>query len=166
MMNDDRLQDIAVVPHNNETNINLRYGISICDQNFIFDQSLLCETVRNTTIYPIPNFPPWLIGVINLRGNLVSIFKIDHFLSKNVTSKQDKTTIFVVGSSSDAVGLLVADLPITINMDEDVTTITENHEDIPTILANYVNKVYKINDKRWLEIDLYPALHNLFNTTQ
>lgn len=169
----DRFKDINSL-NQNEVNKHLRYGINVCGQNLFFDPSMLCETAMDVDIYPIPNLPPWLLGVINLRGNLIPVFRIDHFLLDNAllenakSTQQKNTIIFMVSKgNNDTVGFLVPKLPIAIDMNEDAITMIENHnsEDVPTFFSDCSNKAYKINDEMWLEIDLDLILDSLSTST-
>lgn len=151
------------IPTLDESNVkHLRHGIDICNQNLLFDQSVLCEVALNIPVYPIPNMPPWLHGLINLRGDLVPTFNIDGFISEDTkTERENKNSVFVIGQGTDAIGLLIDKLPITLEIDEENAVLIDPPEHLPEIFSDGINKAYKIEQDIWLEIDIATIINNI-----
>ena len=140
-----------------------RYGINIGEQNLLFDKQILCETALDKEIYPIPNLPGWLHGIINLRGNLVPVFAINAFLSGNI-QKNKKNIIFVINKGADAIGLLIDKLPVTLEIDTaDSAIVMNTYEKTPEIFLGCINTVYKLGPDIWLEIDAKMLIENIHN---
>lgn len=139
----------------------LRYGINIGKQNLLFDKSILCEVTINTSVYPIPNVPLWLNGMINLRGNLIPVFKIDKFLAGDKETGKDNKIVFVIGQGSDAVGLLINELPVAVEINEENTESISPPDNTPEIFSDAINNAYEIDNIIWLEIDIDTVIKNL-----
>jgi hypothetical protein len=58
----------------------IRYGFSIGEVGLLVGQSAGCEVIAIPTIARLPTTPAWLLGVANLRGNLVPIFDLPALL--------------------------------------------------------------------------------------
>ncbi len=139
----------------------LRYGIIIGNQHLLFDKSILCEATINTTVYSIPNVSPWLSGMINLRGNLIPVFKIDKFLAEKKTSERENKVVFVIDEGIDAVGLLINELPVAVEIDEESTESIPHPDNVPEIFSDAISNTYEIDKIIWLEIDISIVIENL-----
>jgi twitching motility protein PilI len=139
----------------------LRYGINICDQNLLFDKTILCEASINTTVYPIPNVPSWINGMISLRGNLIPVFKIDKFLTDGRETGNENKVVFVIGQGPNAVGLSISALPVTVEINEEEVDAIPPPVDTPEIFSDCVNTAYDVNNKIWLEIDIDAVINNI-----
>lgn len=144
-----------------ETVRNFRYGITIGSKNILFAKSIFCEVTTNTNIYPIPNVALWLNGMINLRGNLIPVFEIDSFLNDQGKSNKKKKVVFVIGVGVNAVGLLIHELPVTVEIDEENIEAIYAPENTPEIFSDAISNAYDINNKVWLEIDIDKVIENL-----
>ncbi|MFT5426270.1 MAG: twitching motility protein PilI [Gammaproteobacteria bacterium] len=138
-----------------------RYGVNICQQNLLFDKTILCEVAIKSNIYPIPNVPSWIYGMINLRGNIIPVFRIDEFLSDSETTEAKNNVILVIGEGKNTVGLLINALPIAIEIDEVKVDTIPLPTDTPEIFSECINAAYDIDDKIWLEIDIHTVLGNI-----
>lgn len=139
----------------------LRYGIKICDQNLLFDKTILCEASINTNVYPIPNVPSWINGMISLRGNLIPVFKIDKFLTDGKTTGNENKVVFIIGQGPNAVGLSISELPVSVEINEEEIDAISPPADTPEIFSDCVNTAYDIENKIWLEIDIDAVINNI-----
>ena len=155
----DPFEDIGILQ--DEEISHARYGINICQQNLLFDKTILCEAVIKSDIYPIPNVPPWIYGMINLRGNIIPVFGIDKFLTESETTEQKNNVVLVLGEGKNAVGLSIHALPIAIEIDEEKVDTIPLPTDTPEIFSECINAAYDIDDKIWLEIDIHTVLNNI-----
>ena len=139
----------------------LRYGINIGSQNLLFDKSILCEATINTNVYPIPNIPPWLNGMINLRGNLIPVFIIDNFITDDKKEDKKNKVVFIIGEGSNAVGLLIDDLPVAVEIDEENIESISPPDNTPEIFSDAITNAYEVDETVWLEIDIDTVIKNL-----
>jgi purine-binding chemotaxis protein CheW len=65
------------------------------------------EVLRYTEIAPVPGAPPYVLGIINLRGNVVTV--IDTRLRFGLPSAEttDQTRIVIIEAENQVVGMLV-----------------------------------------------------------
>ncbi|MBT4267619.1 MAG: purine-binding chemotaxis protein CheW [Deltaproteobacteria bacterium] len=112
------------------------YGIEI---------QYVTEIIVMQEITKVPDLPESIIGVVNLRGNVISVMdmrKRFHLESREI---DDRTCIIVVNIEDIAVGLLVD----TVN---EVLNIPEKHVDPPPkthsgVKSNYIMGMGKVEDQ-------------------
>ena len=48
-------------------------------EHFAVDSQNVSEVVRNLDTVPLPNTPDWLLGIANLRSEIVTVVDVEHF---------------------------------------------------------------------------------------
>ena len=69
--------------------------------------SLVREIVRVPEITPVPNAPPHIEGVINLRGRIIAVIDLGKRFGEAAIERNSKSRIVVVELEERLVGLLV-----------------------------------------------------------
>jgi len=80
---------------------------TIDDQYYGLDLLSVREIRAWTDVTPLPNTPPFVRGVINLRGAVVPIFDLRVRLGGEVTNATSANVVIVVEIGAESVGLLV-----------------------------------------------------------
>lgn len=80
---------------------------TIGDQNYGLDLLSVREIRAWTDVTPLPNTPPFVRGVINLRGAVVPIFDLRVRLGGGTTTPTSANVVIVVEVGTESVGLLV-----------------------------------------------------------
>ena len=65
------------------------------------------ELLAVPVLTPVPGTQPWLLGVANVRGNLVPVVDFARFLFGERTQQSDRTRLLVVRQGGGSVALLV-----------------------------------------------------------
>ncbi len=118
---------------------------SVCE---VFDQLAICR---------LPNTVDWLHGVANQRGNMVPIFDLKLLFNLQQDSGKKRFKYLIYGQKEAAVGMLIEDLPIRVELDPE-----ERMAAIPPLPANlqpYVRLCYRHDGKLWIAWDV----HELFS---
>jgi purine-binding chemotaxis protein CheW len=71
------------------------------------DASLVEEVVRLRRTTPVPHAPQYLLGVMNLRGKIVSVIDLGRKLELGAADPSDESRVYIVRDRSELVGLLV-----------------------------------------------------------
>ena len=71
------------------------------------DASIVEEVVRLRHTTPVPHAPDYLIGVMNLRGKIVSVIDLARKLDLGATEPGEESRVYIVRDRSELVGLLV-----------------------------------------------------------
>src|SRR3546814_20052351 len=65
------------------------------------------EVLRYTEIAPVPGAPSYVLGIINLRGNVVTVIDTRQRFGLNSTEVNDNTRIVIIEADKQVVGILV-----------------------------------------------------------
>ncbi|TAK31151.1 MAG: chemotaxis protein CheW [Chloroflexota bacterium] len=110
------------------------------------------EIIRMVGVTYVPNAPPFVKGVINLRGRIIPVIALRERLGFPPTEPTKHTRILVVELSSRVIGFVVD------AVSEVLRVPTETIEDAPTMAstvdAAYIVGVVKLPDKLMILLDL------------
>ena len=87
-----------------------RYGYLMAGYGFLAGEHVPSEVVIAPTIFPVPKAPEWLLGLSNVRGNIVPVFDLWKFL-RTQAPERDVLTVLVLDIGEAAVGLVIDCLP-------------------------------------------------------
>lgn len=65
------------------------------------------EVLRYTEIAPVPGAPSYVLGIINLRGNVVTVIDTRHRFGLPTCDITDQTRIVIIEADTHVVGILV-----------------------------------------------------------
>jgi len=77
---------------------NEKYGIRVMQVQ---------EVLRITEIAPVPGAPDYVLGIINLRGNVVTVIDSRKRFGLTETEADDSTRIVIIEAEKNVVGILV-----------------------------------------------------------
>lgn len=87
------------------------------------------ELLALPTLTPVPGTKPWLLGVANVRGNLVPVIDFARFLFGERTQTSDRSRLLVVRQSGGSVALLVDEVFGQRTVDEQQRREAEKEDD-------------------------------------
>lgn len=126
-----------------------RYGFRIGGIGLLVGQDTVSEVLEQALIYPLPNTPLWVLGLVNLRGNLVTVFDLKRFLELEESHSQEKRRLLILDRGDQAVGVVIDGLPRTALTSHVLSRLPP----LPAALPAYVAKAYMQDDLVWLEFD-------------
>ena len=65
------------------------------------------EVLRYSEIAPVPGAPPYVLGIINLRGNVVTVIDTRLRFGLPTADTTDQTRIVIIEAEGQVVGILV-----------------------------------------------------------
>ncbi|OUR73241.1 chemotaxis protein CheW [Methylophaga sp. 41_12_T18] len=65
------------------------------------------EVLRLTEIAPVPGAPDYVIGIINLRGNVVTVIDTRRRFGLPQTENDDSSRIIIIEANNNVIGMLV-----------------------------------------------------------
>jgi twitching motility protein PilI len=128
-----------------------RYGFQIGDIGLLIGQDTSSEVLERAPVYPLPKAPTWLLGLVNLRGNLVPVFDVKPLLELEGDDAQDKRRLLILGGGDKAVGIMIDGLPQLAATNNALSRLPP----LPAALRPYVAKAYVRDNAVWLEFDHY-----------
>ncbi len=75
-----------------------KYGINVMSVQ---------EVLRMTEIAPVPGAPDYVLGIINLRGNVVTVIDTRRRFGLSEQEPDDQTRIVIIEAENQVVGILV-----------------------------------------------------------
>ena len=124
----------------------LRYGFRIGHLGLLVPVGTVSELIDDVPVYPIPNTPIWLLGLINLRGNLVPIFDLRTLFELPEETEEDKH-ILVIDQGDKAIGIPIYSLPMSVDTSHRLAQVPP----LPPVLREHIRNVYAFDDQIWLD---------------
>ncbi|HUI46751.1 MAG TPA: chemotaxis protein CheW [Nitrospirota bacterium] len=109
--NDVAADALDVLPEEEEVQICL---FSIGDETYAIPVEVLIEIIISQKIFPVPTTPSHVLGVINLRGNIVPVVDIRPTLSLPQSSVPGQ--IAIIKQESMMLGILVDNVSAVISL--------------------------------------------------
>jgi purine-binding chemotaxis protein CheW len=129
----------------------------IGDEEFGVDIIQVREIVRLREITRMPRSPKFIEGVVNLRGQVVSVIDLAKRLEIPSLPKGDSSRIVVIEVEQNIVGMIVD------SVSEVLRLPSENIEDVPPLIEtevpeHYILGVGKLKDRLLVLLDLDKVL--------
>ena len=125
------------------------------------------EVLRYTEIAPVPGAPPYVLGIINLRGNVVTVIDTRHRFGLNPEEVSDNTRIVIIEAEKHVVGILVDAVAevVYLRLSEIETAPNVGNEDSARFIQGVCNKNNQLlilvdldkllTDEEWADMDDY-----------
>ncbi len=111
---------------------------------------------RVGTLTLVPEAPPMVAGVVNLRGDVVTVVDLRTILGLDQPAMTSKTRLLIVQSGAESIGLLVD------RVADVVTVSTNDAEPLPANLSGpasrYFAQVYRVGADLLVTLDVTAAL--------
>ena len=113
------------------------------------------EVIAVPDITPTPNSPPHFLGIMNLRGQIISI--VDVRLKFGIKSANtEETTVVILDLSGGAIGVVVDSVNSVLTAAADKLSVPPNLES--TKNSEFITSVYRTDNDLVLVLDIAGAL--------
>ncbi|MDH5391609.1 MAG: chemotaxis protein CheW [Gammaproteobacteria bacterium] len=123
------------------------YGINVM---------MVQEVLRVTEIAPVPGAPVFVLGIINLRGNVVTVIDTRKRFALPAKEMDDSTRIVIIESDQQTVGIVVDGVSEVVNVSRD------DIETAPSVgndeTARYIEGVVSRGEELLILVDLNKLL--------
>lgn len=126
------------------TGANQFLTFALDDQDFGIDILQVQEIKNYTRVTPIPNMPPCIKGVMNLRGTVVPIIDLRIKFNMPTTDYTQFTVIIVVNVGTRVMGLVVDAVSDVLNVS---ASDVEGAPDLGSIDTSFITGLAKANDR-------------------
>jgi len=128
----------------------------LADETYGINVMQVQEVLRVSEIAPVPGAPHYVLGIINLRGNVVTVVDTRIRLGLKTSEVTDSTRIVIIEGSKHVVGILVDCVA------EVVDLRASELESAPNVgndeSAKYIQGVASRDDKLLILVDLNKLL--------
>lgn len=126
---------------------------SMNDNLFCIDINYVKEFLKEVTITPIPCSANYVEGIINLRGNFISIINLKNFLElpdlKNKNTKITENQIIIIENESITVGFLVDKIFKIVSIDDEIIDKNSKH-----VMNKYIFSEVVLEDKLYTILNI------------
>ncbi len=128
----------------------------LADEDYGIAIRYVTEIIGIQNITEVPDMPPFIKGVINLRGRVIPVMDVRARFELSLRDYDDRTCIIVVNIEDKTVGLVVDKV-------NEVVDIKENQIEPPpkskSGATNYIHGIGKINDEVKILLDINRLLY-------
>lgn len=119
-----------------------RYSVfSVSGKLFGLEMSKVREVLPPPKVTLLPNVPTHVVGVYNLRGNIISLIDIQQILSLNSTEKKDTDMVLVVESSDFLISFVVEKVLDFVEVENSKVQLPSKN--IPARMAYFIRGIYE-----------------------
>ncbi len=126
------------------------------DEIYGIDVMQVQEVLREVEVAPVPGAPHYVLGIINLRGNVVSVIDARTRFGLPTKESDDMTRIIVIEAQQQIIGILVDSVAEVVDIarkDIDTAPNVGNSE-----TAKYIDGVVSRGDNLLILVDLNKLL--------
>ena len=133
-------------------------AFSLGGENYCAEIHQIRSVVRVESITRIPNAPDFVIGVTNLRGQILPVIDIRSFFGLAQKKRTEKSRVIVSDVTGSSIGILVDDVKQAMEIDEaaiqpPLATVSEK-------LATYTKGQFQMQDAIIIILDLEKVLRS------
>jgi len=131
---------------------------SIGDEEFGVEILKVQEIIRMLEITKVPKAPPFVEGVINLRGKVIPILDLRKRFGLQSRSHDKNTRIIVIEINSMIVGFIVDSISEVLRLP--ANTVEPPPPVVAGLDSDYISGVGKLEDRLLIMLDLNRLLSN------
>jgi twitching motility protein PilI len=138
-----------------------RYGFRVSSLSFLIKSGCASEVLHRPAIWSLPGSSPWLLGLVNLRSNLVPVFDLRQLFGLPPDPAAEQR-VLVFDQGDKAVGMLIDGFPKPLFDLKSFPGLPQ----LPEELQAHVRGGYIRDDSVWLEFDHESFFEALVNSGQ
>ncbi len=124
----------------------------LADENYGIAVMQVQEVLRMTEITPVPGAPDYVLGIINLRGNVVTVIDTRQRFGLPAKEVDDASRIIIIESGEQVVGLLVDSVAEVVYLKESEIEISPNVGSDDS--SKYIQGVHSDNGELLILVDV------------
>ena len=135
--------------------------LNLGEEKYLIEMNFVHEILPVDNISRIPNQPEFMLGTMNVRGDIIIIFDLALFLNKPKTNINEDTRIVFLVTGNDISGFPVDDISEVVKIDtgfcqNTISTIDKN-------VTSLIKGLFNINDNHFIWLDIERAVTELEN---
>jgi purine-binding chemotaxis protein CheW len=118
-------------------------------RNYAIPISFIKEIIRLVEILPVSELPPFVAGVINLRGQMVPVIDFLHRAGAGYTQKTIKTRIIILRIKRMLIGIIVDQVHEVIEVP--ASAISQNIQTDVVLNTKYIAGMF-VHQNQWITL--------------
>lgn len=133
--------------------------IRLGDEEYGLQIGQIKEVVPTPHITRLPQTPSFIKGVANIRGNVIAVVDLEEkFSLKQQNNQDDNKYTLVVESDEIKMGILVRELPNTLNVQQSQIEDSSNIIQDDGLDQSYIKGIVKLEDRLIILLDIFKTL--------
>jgi purine-binding chemotaxis protein CheW len=133
-------------------------SFKIGDAEFGVDILRVQEINKMMELTVVPNTPPFVEGVVNLRGRIIPVLNLRARLGLEVKEYDSETRIIVVELIDKTIGFIVDEVKEVLRIPKSITE--QPPEIVSGVDSEYITAIGKLEDRLLILLDLTKILSN------
>ena len=133
-------------------------SFKIGEAEFGVDILRVQEINKMMDLTTVPNTPPFVEGVVNLRGRIIPVLNLRSRLGLEVKEYDSDTRIIVVELHDKTLGFIVDEVKEVLRIPKSITE--QPPEVVSGVDAEYITAIGKLEDRLLILLDLTKILSN------
>ena len=126
------------------------------DETYGINVMQVQEVLRETEVAPVPGSPHYILGIINLRGNVVSVIDARTRFGLTRRESDEMTRIIVIEAQQQIIGILVDSVAEVVDIQTSEIDTAPNVGNAET--SKYIDGVVSRGEKLLILVDLNKLL--------
>ncbi len=127
------------------------------DETYGINVMQVQEVLRMSEIAPVPGAPDYILGIINLRGNVVTVIDTRRRFGLSPKEHDDSTRVVIIETENIIVGILVDSVAEVVNLRASEIEVAPNVGNEES--SKYIQGVYSQEDGILILVDLNKLLN-------
>ena len=129
---------------------------SVADLDFGININQIFQIIKPQEVFKVPNTPPFIEGLINLRGRVLTIFNLRKRFNMPEKAIDEDTKVLIVNMNDMLLGFTVDSVNEIVRInDEEIVDTPPTHKDFD---HRFLSGVGKLGEKLILLLDLKKVL--------
>ena len=129
----------------------------LCNETYGINVMQVKEVLRYSEIAPVPGAPAFVLGIINLRGSVVTVIDTNSRFGLASSDITDNTRIVIIESEEQVIGILVESVSEVVYLRESEIELAPNAGTDES--AKYIQGVSNRNGELLILVDLNKLLN-------
>lgn len=129
---------------------------NIVDEAFAIEIKQIFQILKPQEIFKVPNTPPFIEGLINLRGKVMTVFNLRKRFNLPEKENDENTKILIIKMNDYLLGFTVDSVSEIVRIPEE--EIVETPPSLTNFDKRFLSGVAKMGDKLILLLDLEKIL--------
>lgn len=108
---------MSAVLEDTQTEMGRWVTFRLADETYGINVMQVQEVLRLSEVAPVPGAPPFVMGIINLRGTVVTVVDMRKLMALPAVEASDSSRIMIIESGDVTIGLLVDGVAEVVNID-------------------------------------------------
>ena len=94
----------------------------MADEYYGFETKYMKEVFQIEHITPLPSTPKWLLGIINARGEIISVVDLRYFFDLKIENAGEAGKVIILQSDNMVFGILIEGIHDVVNISDNSLT--------------------------------------------